>query len=83
MRPVTVSRYAPPTWEELNHLELRKTCADCAYCKEISKSQNGLTEYFSACVFEVYQADTFDKLSTADIVHVEPDEEACTDFKEA
>ena len=82
MTPVTISRYAPPTWEELNHLELRKTCADCVYCKEMAKKQNGLIEYFSCCTFEVFQAGTFDDLATADISYVEPDEEACVDFKE-
>lgn len=59
-------------------------CRDCTYYREVTQVQgaNGLTHIHCACVFEVFQADTFEELDKADIVTVDPWEEACDDFND-
>lgn len=60
------------------------TCGDCAYYREAHNRQyaNDVTHYVCLCVFEVFQADTLEELSRADIVEIDPAEEPCSDFKE-
>lgn len=79
----SIPRYAEPTLDELKGTgEDGPTCRDCVYCKEVEKTFNGLTEYLSACVFEVYHASTWEELTDASIDYVEPTDAACRDFKE-
>ena len=77
INPESIPRYEEPRYEET------EACKDCAYCKDVRRSQNGLTEYLPVCAFEAFQADTFDRLFTAEIFCVDPEAEACEDFKEA
>lgn len=74
-----------------------KTCADCYYFKDVERVQrvpvevkeDGITrkkyalkEYIGTCIYEVFQADTFEKLYRAEVLQTDPTEEACTDFKD-
>lgn len=59
----------------------RETCGDCLCCKDVERRQNGMTEYLGACVFEVYQACTLRELYRAELMHVDPTDEACSDFR--
>lgn len=62
----------------------RETCGDCAYYREVSHTQgaNGLTHCIGVCTFEVFQADTFKELASAELVEVDPADEPCSDYKE-
>lgn len=81
--PNSIPRYAEPTWDELREDEEDPGCRDCAYYKEVQVRQNGLTEYVGTCVYEAFQADTFDALKDAEIASADPTDEPCRDFKEA
>ena len=60
-----------------------KTCADCHYFKDVERRLSKDTrECVGACVFDVFQADTFDKLYRAELLYMEPTEEPCTEFKD-
>ena len=78
VNPDSIPRFKEPIWSEPES----KTCADCCYYKEVSQTQNGLTSYMGVCVYEVFQADTFEALALADIAFVEPTDDECDDFKE-
>lgn len=45
-------------------------CGDCDYfCNERNKQKaNGFTHLMGACVYEVFQADTFEELAKAELV---------------
>lgn len=64
-----------------NRERKRDTCDDCLCFKELERKQNGLTEYLGACTFEVYQARTLKELYKAELMHVDPTDEACSDFR--
>lgn len=82
VNPDTIPRYAEPTPDELNSV-VAETCQDCDYYKEVHSKQesNGFVHCVCVCVFEVFQSDTFNELAMADLVEVEPTEEACSDFR--
>ena len=58
-------------------------CGDCDYYRDVLKKQksNGLTHSIGCCIFEVFQADTFEALAKADLIEVDPTEEPCTDYR--
>lgn len=60
------------------------TCSACCYYRDVwlGRQPNGLQHCVSVCVFEIFQADTFAELAKAEPVAVEPDMEACRDYKE-
>lgn len=60
------------------------TCGDCTYYRDVfvKRNSNGICHCLGVCVFEVFQADTFDKLATAELVEVDPSDEPCRDYKE-
>lgn len=84
IRADEIPRYAPPTWAELRETET-ETCCNCAYYRDVYSKQgaNGYTHCIGICIFEVFQADTFEELAKADPVEVNPTDESCTDYKES
>ena len=66
-------------------MEESETCADCAYYRDAINRQasNGLIHLIGVCVFEVFQADTFDELAKAALVEVDTSDEPCEDFRKA
>ena len=84
IRADEIPRYAPPTWTELREPET-ETCGNCAYYRDVCSKQgaNGYTHCIGICIFEVFQADTFEELAKADPVEVSPTDESCTDYKES
>lgn len=61
----------------------QETCGDCDYYRDVCNKQksNGLTHCVGVCIYEVFQADTFEQLAKADLVEVDPTDEPCCDFK--
>lgn len=72
-----IPRYAEPVMDD------NLTCGDCAYYRDVYSPQkaNGVTHYIGICIFQIFQADTFEELEKAEPVEVEPVEEACVDFR--
>lgn len=62
----------------------QETCGDCDYYRDVCSKQkaNGVTHCIGVCIYEVFQADTFEQLTKADLVEVDPTGEPCEDFKE-
>lgn len=60
------------------------TCGDCAYYREVTQVQgaNKFIHCIGACIFDVFQADTFKELAEAELVEVDPADEPCRDYKE-
>lgn len=58
-------------------------CGDCDYYRDVQNKQesNGLTHCIGVCIFEVFQANTFEELATANLVEVDPQDEPCTDYR--
>ena len=58
-------------------------CGDCVYYRDVRNRQkaNGITHLIGACIYEVFQADTFEELAKAELVEADPTEEPCQDFK--
>lgn len=83
MHQIGYANYQDPRLLPPDELE-RETCGDCDYYREVESDQraNGVTHCIGVCVFEVFQADTFEQLAKADLVEVDPNDEPCTDFKE-
>lgn len=58
-------------------------CGDCAYYREAAvRAPGGGVAHACLCVFEVFQADTVDELSGADLSAANPLAEPCGDFVE-
>ena len=51
----------------------QKSCGGCDYYRPFADG---------ACVFEVFQADTFEQLAKADLIAVDPTGEPCRDYRE-
>lgn len=68
VNPDSIPRYREPTGQEPRH------CGDCCYCKGVQGQ--------AYCVFEVFQADTFDQLEEAELRMVADFFPVCRDFKE-
>lgn len=77
------ANYQDPRLQPPPEPDLEK-CGDCVYYREVYSKQksNGMTHYIGVCVFDVFQADTFERLERADLTEVDPTEEPCRDFKE-
>lgn len=62
----------------------RETCGDCVYYREVTivRRANGHVHTSGVCIFEVFQADTFAQLESAELIDVDPDDEPCRDYKE-
>ena len=58
-------------------------CGDCVYYRDVRNRQkaNGFTHLTGVCIYEVFQADTFEDLAKAALVEADPTEEPCQDFK--
>lgn len=69
VRPESIPRYAEPPQEPEY-----PTCGECAYFRELGHK--------GACVFEIFQADTFERLAVADLAEADATDEPCRDFKE-
>lgn len=78
--PVSVSDRTEP----LDETEDMLRCGDCAYYREVTQVQgaNKFVHCIGVCVFDVFQADTFDELAEAELVEVDPADEPCSDYKE-
>lgn len=62
----------------------QETCGDCTYYREVCSYQpaNKMKHCIGVCIYEVFQADTFEQLAKADLVEVDPTDEPCKDYKE-
>lgn len=69
VNPYTIPRYAEPPQEPEY-----PTCGECAYYRE--------ARHGGFCVFEIFQADTFERLAVADLAEADATDEPCRDFKE-
>ena len=61
-----------------------ETCGDCCYYKELEhRLSRSVVLHIGACVFEIFQADTFDELENSELDRsVSPHDEICKDFKQ-
>ena len=77
----TIPRYAQPMDVE----PVGPTCGECATFKEMSRRErsDGKLHWHSACVYEIFMAKTLDELATAELIAIDPDDEACEDFRRA
>ena len=77
--PDSIPRYAPPTPEPE-----RQTCLDCDYYREVCKRQqaNGFVHCIGFCGYEMITGKTLAARVAAELVEVEPDDPACTDFRD-
>lgn len=57
-------------------------CSGCCYFKEFNRGIRP-TERVAVCVYEAFQADTFEELKRADIPITVGFAYACSDFKES
>lgn len=66
--------YQDPRLLPPDEVECERTCDTCAYYRELYPRDG-------ACVFEVFQADTFDELAHANLREVEPLGAPCEDWR--
>ena len=60
------------------------SCGDCTYYREVfvKRAANGFVHCLGVCIFDVFEADTFAQLESAELIDVDPDDEPCRDYKE-
>lgn len=82
VNPDSIPRYP----QERIRYKADPTCSQCAYYRELAVMNRGKgprADLVGICVYEIFQADTFQELETADPITADPLSECCADFRRA